>query len=219
MEIKLRELNITGSEHAISLGVFATASPTDYIHLLNVFENLCKVNLNVNTHNETYSLTYPGLGRVLTNATKLQFLDLNCHSCQSRLVLSRLFGDFTWPHLKHIGLSGFRLYSSVDLIAFFHRHRATIDSVTFMYMFLHQPDTNSTVGKPCEAWRQFFNELRRRSIKFYDLRLYRIHDCCNSEVDKVELDKRAGYGKRVLRYLDYGGPNPLEAVHVKVQIN
>ena len=217
MEIKLRELYITGRDYAISLGIFATASPADYIHLLNVFQNLRKVNLNVNTHRETYALDYAGLGRVLTNATKLQSLDLKCHSgiiCQSRLVLSQLFRDFTWPHLNHIGLSGFRLYSDVDLIAFFHRHQATIDSVTFKFMFLHQRDINSTGRKPCEAWKRFFDELRRRSIKFHDLRLYRIHDCCNSELDEVELDKRVGYGEKVLKYLDCGGANPFEAVPV-----
>ena len=217
MEIKLRELHITGRDSAISLGIFATASPTDYIHLLNVFENLRKVNLNVNTHQETYALDYAGLGRVLTNATKLQSLDLKCHSGiirQSRLVLSQLFRDFTWPHLNHIGLSGFRLYSDRDLIAFFHRHRAIINSVTLKFMFLHQRDVNSPVGKSCEAWKRFFDELRIRSIKFHDLHLYSIHDCCNSERQEAKLNKRVGYGENVLRYLDSGGMNPLEAVPV-----
>ena len=212
MEIKLRELHITGRDYAISLGLFATASPTDYVHLLNVFENLRKVNLNVNTHQDTYALNYAGLGRLLTNATKLQSLDLQCHSniiCQSRLVLSRLFRDFTWPHLEHIGLSGFRLYSDVDLIAFFHRHRATINSVTLRFMFLHQRDLNAAIRKPCEAWRQFFDKLRRRSITFHHLHLYRIHDCCNSELDEAELHTKAGHGEKVLRFLNHGGTNPL----------
>ena len=216
-KIKLRELHITGREYAISLGLFTTASPADYIHLLNVFENLRKVNLNVNTHRETCALNYAGLGRILTHATNLQSLDLKCHSglvFQSRLVLSRLFRDFTWQHLKHIGLSGFRLYSTVDLIAFFHRHRATIVSVTFNFMFLHQSNVNSTIGNPCQAWKHFFNELRKRSIKFRNLRLHQIHDCCNSEGDERKLDKLVGYGVRVLRYLHEGGTDPFEDVSV-----
>ena len=216
-EIKLRELHIRGKDYAISLGIFAKASPTDSIHLLNVFENLRKLDLNVNTHQDTYALDYAGLGRVLTSATKLQSLDLRCHSGiirQSRLVLSQLFRDFTWPHLNHISLSGFRLYSDVGLIAFFHRHRATIDSVTLKFMFLHSRDVNSPVSKPCEAWKRFFEELRRRSIKFYDLYLYRIHDCYNSQLDGAELDREFGYGKKILRYLDSGDTNPFEAVPV-----
>ena len=216
-KIKLRELHVTGREYAISLGIFATASPTDYIHLLNVFENHRKVNLNVNTHRGTYALDYVGLGRVLTNATKLQSLDLKGHSgvvCQTRLALSRLFRTFTWPHLRHIGLSGFRLYNTVDLIAFFHRHRATIDSVTFKFMFLHQTNSNSTVGTPCQAWKHLFDELRTRSIKLHNLRLHQIHDCCNSELDTTKLDKRVEYGVRVLQYLNDGGTNPFEDVSV-----
>lgn len=214
MEIKLRELHITGRDYAISLGVFARAEPTDYNHLLNVFKFLRKVNLNVNTHQDTYALNFAGLGRILTSAIQLQSLDLKCHSnvlCQSRLSLSRLFQDFTWPHLNHFGLSGFRLYSDVDLIAFFHRHQATLDSVSLTYMFLHQHDIDSPVRGPCEAWRRFFDELRRRSIKFHHLHLYRIHDCRNSELAEAKLDMKAGFGDKVLRYLNHGGTNPLEA--------
>ena len=214
-DIKLRELHIIGRDYAISHGIFARASPTDYFSLLKVFENLRKVDLNVNTHHDTYPLTYNGLGHVLTNATKLQSLDLKCHGnirCQSRLTLSQLFRDFTWPHLKHIGLSGFRLHSGVGLVAFFHRHHATLDSVTLEFMFLHHIDINSPIGRPCEAWKHFFAELRRRSIKFHDLRLYRIQDCSNSDFDEPKLDAKAGYGERVLRYLNHGGTNPLEAV-------
>ena len=211
----LRELHIVGSDYAISHGIFTRASSTDYHYLIRVFENLRKVELNVNTHHDTYPLTYSGLGRILTNATELQSLDLKCHGkvrCQSRLVLSQLFRDFTWLHLKHIGLSGFRLHSDVGLIAFFQRHHSTIDSVRLEFMFLHQEDINSPIGKPCEAWTHFFAELRRLSIKFDDLHLYGIHDCSNTEYDVLKLDAKAGYGEKVLRYLNHGGPNPLEHV-------
>ena len=216
MEIKLRELHITGSDFAISLGVFARAQPTDYIHLVNVFKYLRRVNLNVNTHHGTYDLDYAGLGRILTSANQLQSLDLKSHGRvphQSLLELSPLFQDFTWPHLTHIGLSGFHLNGDKDLIDFFHRHRATIDSVSLEYMFLHQPDPNALVRRSCEAWRRFFDELRRRSIKFHDLHLYCIHDCRNnSQRVGAELHLRVGFGYEVLRYLDHGGTNPLVAV-------
>ena len=215
MGIKLRELHILGRDNAISHAIFLRASPEDYTHILNVFANLRKVVVNFNTHQDTYPLTFAGLGRALTHATKLQFLDLKCHSGvvrRSRLLVSSVFREFTWPHLKHVCLSGFRLHTDVGLIAFFHRHRATIDSVTFKFMFLHQKDFGTRTYRPCEAWKHFFDELRKRSIKFQDLQLYRIHDCSNSEFDDTELHSRAGFGSRVLRYLCDGGPNPLDSV-------
>lgn len=213
MAIKLDELTIEGRENGISNRVFSPTSPKDHSHLLNVFANLRKIDITVTAHNDACRLDYAGLGRVLTHATMLQSLDLRC-TCngrrKSRLSLSRLFQDFTWPHLKHFGLQGFNMHTDADLIAFFDRHRATVDSVMLGRIFLHERAFGNLDAFPCEAWKHFFGELRKRSIKFQNLELFTIYDCCNSESEHPDLTVRGGRGKRVLEYLRDGGPNPLE---------
>lgn len=212
MSIKLEELSIEYMHNAISHYIFSPTSSTDYNHLLNVFAHLRKVSVNINPHQDTKPLDFPGLGRLLTHATLLQSLDLKCVGGklrQSRLVLSQVFGNFTWPHLKHIGLHGFIMHSDVDVIAFFDRHRTTIESVSLDTMFLHEKDVHSTDRTPCEAWQHFFSELRKRSIKFQRLQLLRIHDCCNGENEYPDLEVRANRGASVLQYLRDGGSNPL----------
>ena len=141
----------------------------------------------------------------------LQSLDLRCtlgEQRKSRLVLSRLFQDFTWPHLKHIGLHGFNMHTDAELIAFFDRHRATIDSVALRSIFLHERAFDNLDASPCEAWKHFFGELRKRSIKFQNLELDKIRDCCNPG---LILGVRGDFGRKVLEYLRDGGPNPLTA--------
>ena len=74
MAIKLQELHITGTQNAMSHGIFSRASSQDYNHLLNVFANLRKINVNVNLNQ--YPLSYGGLGRLWTSAPMLESLDL-----------------------------------------------------------------------------------------------------------------------------------------------
>ena len=213
MAIKLDELIIEGRQNGISNHIFSRTSPTDHSHLLNVFANLRKIDISVTTHNDACRLDYAGLGEVLTHATMLQSLDLRCTFSgrrKSRLILSRLFRDFTWPHLKHFGLHGFNMHTNSELIAFFDRHRATIDSVMLGSIFLHERAFDSLDISPCEAWKHFFGELRKRSIKFQNLELCKIHDCCNWEGEHPDLTVRGARGRRVLEYLRDGGPNPLE---------
>lgn len=211
MAIKLPELSIEGGKNAISHGVFSRASSEDYNHLLNVFENLRKIDVNINTFRNSEFLDFAGLGRFLVHATLVQSLDLRC--CGPRrfsfLLLSRVFQNVTWPHLKHFGLDGFTMHTNKDLIAFFDRHRATIDSVDMRSMYLHEKDPNSTSHSPCEAWKHLFGELRKRSITFQNLYLSRIYDCYNSERRKSDLAQRTEHGAKVLQYLRDGGPNPL----------
>lgn len=211
MRIKLRELSIEGSQDGISHSVFSRISTQDSCHLLNVFANLRKLSVNVNTHFDTWLLDFAGLGRFLTQATLLQSLDLKCSrgERQTRLSLSQVFKTATWPYLKHFGLHGFVMSTNMDLIAFFDRHRATIDSVAFKSIFLHEKDFNSRDHSPCEAWKHLFTELRKRSIKFQNLELFRIHDCCNWGGECPDLADRADRGEKILQYLRHGGPNPL----------
>lgn len=207
MDIKLHELSIKGRQNGISNAIFSRASPKDYNHLLNVFANLRKISLHINTHGDTHPLLFAGLGRLLIHATLLQSLDLSClgGQRQARLILSRVFQNATWPHLKHFGLHGFVVHSDAELIAFFDRHRATIDSVALKSMFLHDKDINSPDPSFCQAWKHFFGELRKRAIEFQKLDLYRIQDCYNSAAGLPDLAARE---KKVLQYLRHGGPNP-----------
>ncbi|CAF9943430.1 MAG: hypothetical protein ALECFALPRED_000331 [Alectoria fallacina] len=212
LNIKLHELTIEGGKNAISHCVLSRASSEDYNHLLNVFENLRKIDVNVNTHEDTHPLIFAGLGRLLTHATLVQSLDLRCTGGRqySRLILSRVFEDATWPHLKHFGLHGFKMHTDVELVAFFDRHRATIESVAFTHMFLHEKHLSSPDDTLCEAWKHFLDELRKRSITFQNLDLLEIYDCHNRERKAPDLASRTGYGVKALQYLRGGGPNPLE---------
>ena len=214
MGIKLSELRIEGRANAISHSVFSRASAADCNHLLNVFANLRKISVNVNTHQDRYPLNFDGLGRLLTHAAMAQSLDLECTRGQrlSCLRLSRVFQGFEWSHLKHFGLHRFRMTTDVELIAFFDRHRATLDSVSLRNIFLHERDIYSTNVSPCEAWKNFFGELRRRSIKFKSLNLEQIHDCYNFPGGYSDLAAGTNYGERVLHYLHEGGSNPLTSV-------
>ena len=217
MGVKLQELSIVGRQTAISHAIFSSASPKDFNHLINVFANLRKISVTVNTHQDTHPLLFAGLGRLLIQATLVQSLDLGCMSGrrQARLMLSRVFQNATWPCLKHIGLHGFIMHTDAELIAFFDRHRATIDSVTLRAIFLHEKDPNSLDPSFCEAWKHFFGELRKRSIKFQNLYLYRIRDCYNSAKGLPDLAIRAENGGKVLHYLRHGGPNPLAADDIR----
>ena len=221
MSIKLRELYIEGRETGIPHCIFSRISIQDYSHLRNVFANLRKICVNVNTHRYRDPLEHAGLGRFLIHATLLQSLDLKCtgnRHYQSCLRLSQVFQDATWPYLKHFGLHGFEMDTNAALIAFFDRHQTTIDSVTLQSIILHEKKSKSTGVAACEAWKHFFGELRSRSITFQTLELCEIYDCRNWEGKCPERDlaSRADHGEKVLRYLRDGGPNPLELFKTRV---
>lgn len=209
--IKLHELCIEGRQNAMFHGMFSRAPSQDYNHLLNVFANLQKIRMNVKTRQGSETLDFAGLGRLLAHAKTLQSLDLICTGArrQSSLVLSKVFKDTTWLHLKHFGLLGFTMNTNVELIAFFDRHRATIDSVALRSIFLHEETSKAGDGYTCEAWKHFFGELRKRSIVFQSLDLFEIHDCRNWEGEGPDLAVRADCGENLLKYLRDGGPNPL----------
>ncbi len=219
MAIKPRELYIEGREIGISHFIFSRISPQDYSHLCNVFANLRKISVNVNTHRDRNALEYAGLGRFLAHATLLQSLELKCGGqSQSRLNLSQMFQDATWPYLKHFGLHDFDMDTDAELIAFFNRHRTVIESVTLQSMFLHEADSKPMGTAACEAWKHFFGELRKRSITFQTLDLWEIYDCRNwkGKTPEIDLASRADYGEKVLQYLHNGGPNPLESSKTRI---
>ena len=76
-------------------------------------------------------------------------------------------------------------------------------------MFLHQKDPGSPYHSRCEAWKQFFGELRNRSINFQSLYVSQIHDFYNYVGYYLEHAIRVNGRERLLRYLRDGGPNPL----------
>ena len=211
LAFKLDELSIVGRRNAISYRIFSPNSWRNYRHLLNVSANLRKIYLDVNPHDELCPLQF-GIGRFLTNARMLHSLDLNCVKDEALptagFVLSRVFNDFKWPHLKHIGLSGFKIHTDVELIAFFERHRATLDSVSLNSIYIHQNVLDFTDDIPCQPWKHLFGELRKQSITFQRLALFEISDCCNPGSEWPYLAGRADRGTRVLQYLRDGGPNP-----------
>ena len=212
MAVKLDELYIFGGGNGISYRIFSPASRIDYDHLLNVSASLRKMHLNVETHCDIKPLRFENLGRFITHAQKLQSLDLHCSLGKfgptTGIVLSQVFQDFTWPHLKHFGLYDFSLYTNEDLIAFFDRHRATLDSVSFKWIYLRQQTFASTDDAPGQAWRHLFGQLRKRSINFQKLTLLGIGDRCSFQGKWPHLPDRANRGPRVLQYLRDGGVNP-----------
>ena len=212
MAIKLDELTIEGKTNAMSHLVFSQASRSDYNHLLNVFASLRKTSVELMS-SDIDSFNFAGIGRVLTNAKLLQSLDLKCtgENRHKRLKLSRLFQNSTWPHLKHLGLHGFVMYTDVELVSLFDRHR-TLDSVALRSMTLHQRGSDPTDESPCEAWKHFFCKLREKEIKFEALDLSKLYDCANYRGLHPELAVRANWGAHVLEYLHHGGPNPLVLV-------
>ncbi len=213
MAIKLDELSIEGRESAISHTIFSTASPEDYNHLLNVFANLRKISVSINPYGHSCPLHFDGLGRLLTHPTMLQSLDLKCVGDglrRTNLLMYRLHQGFQWPHLKHFGLYGFSMHTDTELLAFFQTHRASIESVTLHSMFLHEKDLQSAETGLCQAWKHFFGELRKRSIKFQRLDLFQIYDCRNHKGMIPGLASRTDGGRRVLEFLRDGGPNPLD---------
>ena len=209
MAIKLHELTIEGKTNAMSHLIFSQASPPEYNHLLNVFASLRKTSVKLMCSDDD-PLNFAGIGRVLTHAKLLRSLDLKCVGTyrHKRLVLSRLFQNFTWPHLKHLGLHGFTLYTDVDLVSLFDRHR-TLNSAALRSIYLHQQLSEES---PCEAWKHFFCKLRERKIKFEALDLFELYDCANYLGLHPELAVRANWGAYVLHYLRHGGANPLVLV-------
>ena len=212
MAIKLHELTIEGKTNAMSHLIFSQASRSDYNHLLNVFASLRKTSVKLMC-SETDTLNFAGVGRVLTNAIFLQSLDLKCagENHQRRLKLSRLFQDFTWPHLKHLGLHGFIMFTDKELVSLFDRHR-TLKSVALRSISLHQTGSSSTGQSPCEAWKHFFCKLLAKEIKFEVLDLFELYDCANYKGLHPDLALRANWGAYVLQYLRFGGANPLVLV-------
>ena len=213
MAIKLDELSIEGRENAIPYTIFSTASPEDYNHMLNVFANLRKLSVRIDPQGHSYPLDFNGLGRLLAHPTMLQSLDLKCVSdgpSRTSLLMYKLHQGFHWPHLKHFGLYGFSMHTDTELIAFFQTHKASIESVTLHSMFLHEKDFLSTDRSPCQAWKHFFGELRKRSIKFQRLDLFEIYDCRGPKGRIPDLAARADGGRRVVKFLRDGGPNPLD---------
>ena len=212
MAIELHELTIEGKSNAMSHLMFSQALFGDYNHLLNVFASLRKTSVQLMC-SDNDPLTFAGIGQVLTHATLLQSLDLKCTGeiRHKRLKLSKLFQNFTWPHLKHLGLHGFILFADAELVSLFDRHR-TLDSVALRSMSLHQRGSSSSDESPCEAWKHFFRKLRAKKIKFEVLDLFELYDCANGKGSHPELAVRANWGAYVIQYLRHGGENPLKLV-------
>ena len=212
MAVKLHELTIEGKTNAMSHRIFSEASFGDYNHLLNVFASLRKTSVKLMC-SDIDSLDFAGIGRLLTHAILLESLDLKCTGeiRHKRLKLSRLFHKFTWPHLKHLGLHGFVMFTDVELVSLFDRHR-TLDSVALRSMSLHQRGPNSSDESPCEAWKNFFRKLHEKKMKFEVLDLFELYDCANCPGLHPELAVRANWGAYVLQYLRHGGENPLKLV-------
>ena len=219
MAVKLDELSIVGGQDGISYRIFLPASCEDYEHLLKVFANLRKIYLNINAHGDKCPVDFAGLGRLIISAQMLHSLDLNCVKEEMypgiRLVLARVFKCFTWPHLKHFGLSGFILCTDKALIDFFESHRATLESVSLKSIYLRQKNHQPTYYYPRQPWKHFFDDLRKRSIIFRSLTVYELCDCSNRDGKWPYLTGFANPGTRVLQYLRDGGLNPFE-LHVTI---
>lgn len=221
-ESNIEQIKIVGSSYAIRDRIFSDASQTYYGHMRNIFRKLHDFELSVivpdvTVEDDVPALTYGGLGDLLSQATHIQTLKLASSywpepadedNCPPMLDIATLLQGFTWQHLKHLGLRGFLMIGHQDLLGFFDRHRATLESVELMAVrILHRPDPQDTI---CEAWKHFFDGLRRRGIVFQTLRLSFLQDCYDLEGHFSLPDDPAYHGEKMLEYLHQGGTNPLE---------
>ena len=219
MAIKLDELSIVGGQNGIAYRIFLPASRRDNDHLFNVFADLRKIYLNISPHGVNCHLGSKSLGRFITHAQMLHSLDLNCVQERpypdTRIIILKVIRDFTWPHLKHFGLSGFIVCSDAGLMSLFKRHRATLESVSLKSIHLRPKINDPTDSPPGQTWKHFFGELRHRSISFRSLTLVDLCDRSNRQGKWPYLTDRANAGTRVLQYLRDGGQNPFN-LHVTI---
>ena len=225
----LQQLKVVGSSYAIQDRIFLDASQKNYDDMLSVFGHLRYFELSVIVPDvavqDDAPLTYGGLGGLLKHATSLLTLKLASSywpepsdedNCPPMLDISTLLQGFTWQHLKHISLHGFLMIGHEDLMDFFERHRATLESVELMAVrILHHPDPQDTI---CEAWKQLFSGLRRRGIIFLTLRLSFLQDCYDLEGHFSQPNNPAYHGDKMLRYLRQGGINPLEPLALPISV-
>ncbi|CAD6571424.1 MAG: hypothetical protein ASARMPRED_004503 [Alectoria sarmentosa] len=221
----LQQLKIVGSSYAIRDRIFSDASQTCHGHMRHVFGKLRSFELvaivpEATVGDDPQALTYGALGGLLTRATPLETLKLASSywpeepptedDCPPSLDVATVLQGFTWPHLKHLGMRGFLMIGHEDLLGFFDRHRATLESVELMAVrILHHPDPQDTI---CEAWKHLFNGLRRRGINFQTLKLFILQDCYDLKGHFSQPDDPAYHGEKMLKYLHHGDINPLEPV-------
>ena len=220
----LEELKIVGSSCAIRDKIFTDASQTYHSHMRSVFRKLKYFELFVivtepTVGDDIQTLTYGGLGGLLTQARPLQMLKLASSyaseppeddDCPPTLDIATILQDFTWRHLKHLVLHGFLVIGHEDLLGLFDRHRSTLESVELVAMrILHHPDPQDAI---CEAWKHLFNRLQRRGSTLQTLKLLRLQDCFDLKGHFSQPDDSTYHGERMLKYLRQGGMNPLEPV-------
>ena len=220
----LQQLKVVGSSHAMHDRIFSDACEKYYGHMLSVFGNLHYFELSVIVpdfvgEDDAQPLTFGSLGGLLTHATSLLTLKVTSsywpqppdeNACPPMLDIEPLLQSFTWQHLKHLSLHGFLIIGHEDLMGFFDRHRATLESVELMAVrILHHPDPQDTI---CEAWKQLFIGLRRRRITFPILKLSFLQDCYDLVGHFSQPNDPAFYGDMMLKYLREGGTHPLEPV-------
>ena len=220
----LQQLKIVGSTHGIRDRIFSDASETYYSQICGVFGKLHHFELLVNvpevtSEDEEQPLTYGRLGGLLDRATFLQTLKLassywheppDADDCPPMLDTATVLQGYTWSSLKCLGLRGFLLIGTEDLMGFFDRHRATLQSVELMAVrILHHPDPQDTT---CEAWKQLFHGLRSHGIIFQTLRLFILQDCHDLQGHFSQPDDPTYHGEKMLKYLRQGGKNPLESI-------
>ncbi|MCJ1455625.1 hypothetical protein MMC28_005980 [Mycoblastus sanguinarius] len=196
---KPRELVIGGPKCGMSHEVFSCASPSDQQHLLNVFANLRKVDITVNTHHGTDSLAFSGLGPYIAHAKGLDTLRIVSFPEKWKAEISSVFVTSTWQHLRSLSLVQFTMCPTIALVNFFDRHRATLEHLELTHVCL----TRFQNEEPYELWAHLFDELRRRSITFKELNL------ALQWTWGWYTDYSTGDGGRVLKYLREGGINPL----------
>lgn len=220
----LQQLKVVGSSYAIQDIIFSNASQIHYGRMLDVFRKLHYFELSVivpdiTVGNNAQALTYGGLGGLLTQAAPLETLKLASsywpkppdeYDCPPTLDVAKVLQGYTWLHLKHLCLRGFLMVGHEDLMGFFDRHQATLESVELMAVrIVHHDDPQDTL---CQAWKQLFSGLQCRGIIFTTLSLFLLQDCYELKGHFSQPDDPAYHGEKMLKYLHHGGINPLEPI-------